>query len=63
MNNILSKLFCKEKKVIIGRGVEVWVKYDYTFLPNGVKHERDYVDYKITNLTTGSESIKREYLN
>lgn len=49
------------KKEIIKRGTEIWSSY--VFPNKRITYERDYVDYKITNRLTGSETIKRKYLN
>ena len=61
--NLWDRLFNRTRKEVIGRGEERWhnVHYGYT-IPNST-FERSYVDYKITDRVTGSEAIKRVYLN
>jgi len=67
--NLWDRLFNRTRKTIIERGSENWVKYYSNFdlypgekIPNS-GYSRNYVIYKIIDRVTGSESLKKEYLN
>lgn len=69
--NLWDRIFNRYKKVIISRGKQEWTHryssngYNYHAgerVPNS-EYYREYVEYKIIDRVTGSETIKLEYLN
>ncbi len=67
--NLLDRLFNRTRKEIVERGEENWQKYyrnqwDGSISPNSVfNYKRSFVIYKIIDRVTGSETLKKEYLN
>ena len=62
--NLWDRFFNRYKKVIIEEGVENWQrmnKLGYT-IPDS-DYSKDFVKYKIIDRLTGSEIIKKEYLD
>jgi hypothetical protein len=67
--NLFDRIFNRHRKEIINRGSEVWETLIHTHLssagvrePLKTSRQRDYVEYKVVDRLTGSESIEREYL-
>lgn len=61
--NLWDRLFNRRKKIIIGRGKQDFhMTYEGQRLPNS-EYQRSWVEYKIIDRLTGSETIMREYLD
>ena len=57
--NLFDSFFNRYHKEIIGREKNTWIKtYGGIKIPNS-EHSRSYVDYKVIDRLTGSETIKR----
>lgn len=68
--NLWDRFFNRYRKEVIVQNAEPWVRTKHTALsdightaPVQIQYKRDYVDYKIIDRLTGSETIEREYLN
>ena len=59
--NFWDRIFNRYKKTIHNRGTETWSSY--SFGKYMASYSRSWIEYKITDRVTGSEMIKREYLN
>ena len=68
--NLWDLIFNRTRKEVLGRGQETWHKtygdgwqhLEGSEVPNS-KYKRNWFDYKIIDRLTGSETIKREYLD
>ena len=58
--NLWDRLFNRYKTEVAERGVEPWKWYIGGSWTQG---ERNWVEYRIIDRLTGSETINREYLN
>jgi len=64
--SLWDRWFNRYRKVIHDRGEEKWSK---TFTQKGLTvgetkiYQRDWIEYRVIDRLTGSETIKREYLN
>ena len=62
--SIWDRLFNRYKKTIHKKGSDKWFRTNSLgYRIEGSDYSRDYVEYLITDRFTGSETIKREYLN
>lgn len=61
--NLWDRLFNRYKQEIYAKGKETWFNYDKITGIIVNNYERDWVEYKIIDRLTGSERIKKEYLN
>jgi hypothetical protein len=59
--NLWDRFFNRYRKEILQRGEETWRVHDWAGLEL-MRYSRVYVDYKVIDRVTGSETIKREYL-
>lgn len=63
--NLWDRLFNRYRKTIKSQGSETWIRRFHTngFETSQFEYKRDYVVYTITDRVTGSETIKKEYLD
>lgn len=62
--SLWDRFFNRYRREVAERGTEAWCKQmPYSGKIAGSEYMRDYVDYKIVDRLTGSESLEREYLN
>lgn len=65
--NLWDRLFNRYRKEIIKEGSEQWFSYPshVTWVTEEmkIKYLRQFVKYRIIDRVTGSETIKKEYLN
>lgn len=67
--NLWDRLFNRYRKEVINRGQEKWFRIFNTPLseagiqdPQRISYIRTFVDYKVVDRLTGSETIKRDFL-
>lgn len=61
--NLWDRFFNRYRKIVIEEGKENWYKtYNGIKIPNS-DYSEDFVKYKIIDRLTGSETIKKEFLN
>ena len=61
--SLWDRIFNRCRKEVIGRGTDNWFRTCHGVRIENSEFTRDYVEYKITDRVTGSEEIKREYIN
>lgn len=65
--SIWDRIFNRYRKEVIKRGEENWTRRKYCPYTGAetsqTPYSRDWVDYKIIDRVTGSETIERKYLN
>lgn len=60
--NLWDRLFNRYRREIIERGSSQWI---FTHLSSGraIPNTRHWVEYRVIDRLTGSETIERDYLN
>lgn len=62
--NLWDRIFNRYRKEIFEKGTENWIRCPMGFKSSfDIKYSRDFIKYKIIHRVTGSETIKKEYLN
>lgn len=62
--SLWDRLFNRARREIIEEGTETWGKQHAPYIEGSTQYfSRDFVKYKIVDRLTGSEKIKKEYLN
>ncbi len=62
--NLWDRLFNRTRREVHQRGNEKWkLRHSNGLLVAGGDYYRDWVEYKIIDRVTGSETIERKYLN
>jgi len=61
--NLWDRLFNRYRRIVIKEGSETWQRhYNHGAIVPDSKYERDYVQYKVIDRVTGSETIEKKYL-
>lgn len=64
--NLWDRFFNRYRKEVIRQGKELWYSYQFGYFQSyqgKIPYHRDFVEYRIIDRVTGSETIKKEYLN
>jgi len=60
--NLWDRLFNRYRKRVSRRGAETITIYANGVPIPGSQHQREYVEYEVTDRLTGSVTIEKEYL-